>query len=132
MRKTTILLAAVAMWTAAFGAESPVMRHVGIWAHEDSNVYVGVSLREDGVCKVMFVDKHDVGLGFNCRYVETRGDILTTEASDSSGNAEAASVHLAYDASADVLQFLNDAGVVLFGLVRVPKLASEAELYPHK
>ena len=132
MRSFSILLVALSIWSAVFGAESLAMRHVGIWAFEDNDVYVGVSLHEGGMCKVIVVDKNDVGFSFNCKYAETRGDIVTTEASDSSGNVQSINVHLAYDASADVVQFLNDRGAVAFRLARVPKLSSEAELRWHK
>ena len=64
---------------ATVGCTTTSHRHVGVWAYEDSDVYLGIALDPDGTCKVVGASKRGPGAGFFCKYFVADRIITMTE-----------------------------------------------------
>ena len=66
MRRVIAGSLGVAMSLAIGCATAP--KHVGIWAHEDAETYVGYELKPDDTCRFIGAAKGQAGLGGYCRF----------------------------------------------------------------
>ena len=61
------------------GLDPGARDHVGIWAHEDDDIYLGIALEVGGTCKVVVASKRGPGVGYFCAYSQSDRTITITE-----------------------------------------------------
>jgi len=120
MRVPTVQIAIIALATGCATTPS----HVGRWAHEDAQSYVGVALERDGSCKVIAVAKQGAGVGWHCSYSSADGALTITEVWDNSKvrNVPPSPMRMIFHPATDTISL--NWGKPL-SLLRVEKLAEE-------